>query len=322
MNANADITKDQAETQLLFDSILLTQVAPHPKMENPKQIRLLLMVSETGCQPGCQRGGDAKSSDDMVFEVAADILSKLPADFDLEAALRRFPTSYKQSMNTVLVQEMGRFNNLLCTIRESCINIQKAIKESVKKCRWTMLNCILIYLCVLMQGLVVMSAELEEVVSSILKGRIPGMWMKKSYPSLKPLGSFVNDFLQRLQQFSPFPQQKYFMSELITVKGTLCVSGITQINSTSTLRWSITHRWSFIGPSHRFAHGGYAGDWYDEGTPAVFWISGFFFTQAFLTGSQQNYARKHTIPIDLLGFDFQVLDDGQYIHPPEDGRTL
>lgn len=80
-------------------------------------------------------------------------------------------------------------------------------------------------------------------------GQLPAVWQSKSYPSLKPLGGYVTDFLQRLQ----------FMR-----------------------------------------------DWIDHGEPDVFWLSGLYFTQSFITGVLQNHSRKEKLQIDLVTIKFHV----------------
>ncbi|TPX59932.1 hypothetical protein PhCBS80983_g02164 [Powellomyces hirtus] len=215
MHENADIAKDLAETNGLIASVILTQ-------------------ARSG---GESAGG--KSKEEMLGDIVNGILASLPPDYDVPAVQRMYPVKYEESMNTVLVQELVRFNRLLKIVRESLQSVVKALK-----------------------GLVVMNKELEEVATSLTLGKIPEMWAGKSYPSLKPLGAYVTDFIARLKFFQ---------------------------------------------------------EWIENGTPTVFWISGFFFTQSFLTGTLQNYARKYSIPIDLLTMSFTVLTDALPTDPPEDG---
>jgi len=81
-------------------------------------------------------------------------------------------------MNSVLVQELVRCNRLLDTVRESLGALRRALR-----------------------GEVVLSLDLECVMDAMYDGRVPALWKNVSYPSLKPLGSWVRDLVLRLNMF-------------------------------------------------------------------------------------------------------------------------
>lgn len=79
----------------------------------------------------------------------------------------------------MLAQEMARFNKLTAVMRDSLKSINLAL-----------------------QGLLVMSSELEAAYRAIVINTIPELWKKRSYPSLKPLGSYLDDLYKRLDMLS------------------------------------------------------------------------------------------------------------------------
>uniref|UniRef100_A0A669QRL3 Dynein axonemal heavy chain 1 n=1 Tax=Phasianus colchicus TaxID=9054 RepID=A0A669QRL3_PHACC len=211
LHDNANITFAQKETFALLGAILQLQ---------PKTFTL---------------GGSSR--EELVEDTANEILAKLPAPMDLQEVICKYPLLYEESMNTVLVQEVIRYNSLLEVIAQTLKDLLKALK-----------------------GLVVMSSQLELMANSLYSNSVPTMWNTKAYPSLKPLASWVNDLVQRVE----------FLQK-----------------------------------------------WISHGIPSVFWISGFFFPQAFLTGTLQNFARKSVISIDNISFSFKVRDE--LSRPPSEG---
>lgn len=89
-------------------------------------------------------------------ETAKNILAQVPDPVNVGPVMEKYPVMYEQSMNTVLVQEIIRYNALLKVIKGSLNDLLKALK-----------------------GLVVMSQALEEMANSLYINQVPNMWAKK-----------------------------------------------------------------------------------------------------------------------------------------------
>jgi dynein heavy chain len=78
-------------------------------------------------------------------------------------------------MTTVLLQEILRFNRLLDTLRRTLKHLRLAI-----------------------DGLMVMSEDLDASYSTLLNNQVPALWERVAYPSLKPLASWILDLIERV----------------------------------------------------------------------------------------------------------------------------
>ncbi|XP_066905836.1 dynein axonemal heavy chain 6 isoform X2 [Halyomorpha halys] len=124
-------------------------------------------------------GVEGQSSDDIVFELADNIIHRITTKISTD---KMFPNhtvldnkGRVPSLTTVLVQEVDRFNKMLRSMHSSINDLKKAIK-----------------------GFVVMSDALEEVYTAFMSNMVPKLWGKCSYPSLKTLGSWIRDLELRI----------------------------------------------------------------------------------------------------------------------------
>lgn len=102
LHANAGITRNLELAARLFDSMTLMR--------------------------GAVIAGDATKQDEILLNMKRDMYERIPDLFDIEEAQKRYPIVYMESMNTVLVQELERYNDLLMEIRSSLTMLEKAVK--------------------------------------------------------------------------------------------------------------------------------------------------------------------------------------------------
>ena len=141
---------------------------------------LQLMNAMLSLQPRLSGGVGALSSDDIVIELASTFESLLPEVLsEDEAGSTTFVLQNNgllTSLAICLTQEMIKFNRLLEVMKSSLADVKRAIR-----------------------GMIVMSSDLDSMYSSFLNNQLPAIWERVSFASLKTLGSWVADLVDRVR---------------------------------------------------------------------------------------------------------------------------
>ncbi|XP_051881424.1 dynein axonemal heavy chain 6-like [Pristis pectinata] len=227
---------------------------------------------------GVQTIREQRSQDEIVLEKAEGILRKLPRTVegihgsegnttDLAhllaspswashvASVKGFDCLANSALLTVLRHEIDCFNQLLRVVSSSLRSLCHGVK-----------------------GQIILTEMLEEMYNSFLSLRMPRLWQLHSYESCKPLGSWIDDLIDRVNFFRSWSVQFVAGAQ----------QRIAAVQEKPASQRNVTQQICNIDPS-------------------AFWLSAFFCPQGFLTALLQNHARKHGVSVDSVTFRFHIL---------------
>ena len=127
LHDNAEITTAQNETRKVLETILLMQ-------------------PRTGSTGG-------KSREEIIRDIAKNLETSMPSKFVIDDVAVKYPPDYEESMNTVLFQEVIKYQRLLTRMEVTLAQVQKALV-----------------------GRIVMSEELELVAKALYDNQVPESW--------------------------------------------------------------------------------------------------------------------------------------------------
>jgi dynein heavy chain len=130
-------------------------------------------------QPRAAGGGAVMSVEDKSKMMLDDILDKLPDAFDLIDINERLQGEERTPYTNVFLQEIERMNALLKEMKVSLQELDLGLR-----------------------GDLTISDAMEAMMDALFQETIPRMWEKKSYPTLRSLGPWVTDVIERANQLA------------------------------------------------------------------------------------------------------------------------
>jgi hypothetical protein len=127
-------------------------------------------------QPTLVAQGESMSEEQFALKLVENLTDKLPKPFNIINFQRKF--DQKETLNTVVLHELFAYNRLLSVIAESLDRMEKGLK-----------------------GLILIDEQLEHATRRLLANKVPGFWLKASFPSILNLHNYFEDLGQRIAFF-------------------------------------------------------------------------------------------------------------------------